>query len=67
MEIIFQAVCNHLKDRAKNHSESQQSQRDFMLGSCEMLLASVLFDVSKINKPLFDEWMKYLTEEKKYG
>jgi len=67
MNVIFQSVRNHLEERAKAHSESEQSQRDFMLGSCEMLLASVLFDVSKSNKNLFDQWMKYLTGETKYG
>jgi len=67
MNVIFEAVRNHLEEKAKKHSESEQSQRDFMLGSCEMLLASVLYDVSKCDKPLFDQWMKYLTGEKKYG
>jgi len=67
MNEIFEAVRNHLEEKSKKHSESQQSQRDFMLGSCEMLLASVLYDVSKCDKPLFDQWMKYLTGEKKYG
>jgi hypothetical protein len=67
MEVIFQSVRKYLEERGKAHSESQQSQRDFMLGSCEMLLASVLYDVSKCDKPLFDQWMKYLTGEKKYG
>jgi len=67
MNVIFQSVRNHLEERAKEHSESQQSQRDFMLGSCEMLLASVLYDISKCDKPLFDQWMKYLTGETKYG
>lgn len=67
MNVIFQSVRNHLEERAKAHSESEQSQRDFMLGSCEMLLASVLYDVSKCDKPLFDQWMKYLTGETKYG
>jgi len=67
MNVIFEAVRNHLEERSKKHSESEQSQRDFMLGSCEMLLASVLYDVSKCDKPLFDQWMKYLTGETKYG
>jgi hypothetical protein len=67
MNVIFQSVRNYLEERAKEHSESRQSQSDFMLGSCEMLLASVLYDISKSNKPLFDQWMKYLTGEKKYG
>jgi hypothetical protein len=66
MNVIFQSVRNYLEERTKDHSESQQSQSDFMLGTCEMLLASVLYDISKSNKPLFDQWMKYLTEEKKY-
>jgi len=66
MNLIFQSVRNYLEERAKDHSESQQSQSDFMLGSCEMLLASVLYDISKSNRPLFDQWMKYLSEGRKY-
>jgi hypothetical protein len=66
MNVIFQSVRNYLEERAKSHSESEQSQRDFMLGSCEMLLASVLYDVSKCDKPLFDQWMKYLSEGRRY-
>jgi hypothetical protein len=66
MNVIFQSVRKYLEERAKSHSESEQSQRDFMLGSCEMLLASVLFDVSKSNKNLFDQWMGYLTNGQKF-
>ena len=67
MKTIFDTVRGHLEERAKDHSENEQSQRDWMLGSCEMLLSCVLYDVSKCDKPLFDQWMNYLTGETKYG
>lgn len=66
MKVIFDSVREHLEERAKEHTENKQEQRNFMLGSCEMLLSCVLYDISKSDKALFDQWMKYLTGDQKY-
>ena len=67
MQPILKVVQQYLESQAKGHEPDVRDQHTFMLGSCEVLFSRLLHDVSRTDKPLFDQWMKYLTGEKKYG
>ena len=60
MQPILEVVQKHLEGRAKQHEENVRDQHTYMLGSCEVLLACLLHDVSRTDKPLYDQWMRYL-------
>jgi hypothetical protein len=66
MQPILKVVQQHLESGAKEHEKDVRDQNTFMLGSCEVLLACLLHDVSRTDKPLYDQWMRYLSGGSKY-
>jgi hypothetical protein len=61
MTPILKVVQQHLESAAEQHEDNVRDQHTYMLGTCEVLLSGLLHDVSRTDKPLFDQWMRYLS------
>jgi hypothetical protein len=59
MQPILKVVQQYLEEQVKDKKHIPD-QHAFMLGSCEVLLSCLLHDVSRTNKLLYDQWMRYL-------